>query len=368
VDRLRVAVTIEQCWHRVPGGVGRATVATAAALDQRPDLDVVGVAAAHRPGSQPALDPPVPVVHHRLPRPVLYRSWHHLGRPDPTTRTGPVDVVWAGAMAIPPTARPLLVTVHDLAFLDHPQWSTRRGLAFFRRSWELTTARAALVVVPSVAVQADCARHGLEPERVVVVPWGTDTRPVPADEVAAVRRELGLPERFVAWVGTAEPRKNLDGLVAAMAEVDLPLVVVGPAGWLVRPAEVLAPLGSRAVVLGAIAEDRKRAVLAAATVFAFPSLAEGFGLPVLEAMAQGTAVVTSAGTATAEVAGDAAVVVAPGEVAALAAAIGDLAADDERRRVLGAAAAARAAGFTWEATAAGYRHALERALQVGGRR
>lgn len=350
---------MESCWHRVPGGVGRATVATAEALVRSGGVEVVGIAAAHR--HQPVLEPPVPVVHHRLPRPVLYRSWHRLSWPGPRWALGPVDVVWASAMAIPPTAVPLVATVHDLAFLDHPAWSTRRGLRFFRRSWELTRQRADLVVVPSVATAGDCIRHGLPADRVLVVPWGVEPGAVPGAEVEAVRAELGLPERFVLWVGTAEPRKNLPRLVAAMRRVDLPLVVVGPKGWLVRPDRVLAALGSRAVVLGELPEATKRAVYAAATVFAFPSLSEGFGLPVLEAMVQGVPVVTSSATATAEVGGEAAVLVDPTDVPALSAAISALAGDERRRRQLGSEGRARAARFTWDATADGYRRAFLRA-------
>jgi glycosyltransferase involved in cell wall biosynthesis len=357
-EALRVAVTLEQCWHRIPGGVGRSTVATSRALAGRADLRLVGVAAAHRARPGPSLAPPIPVVHHRLPRRALYESWHRLGWPSVGAVTGPVDVIWASAMAIPPAEAPLVATVHDLAFLDHPTWSTRRGLSFFRRSWAATVERASMVVAPSHTTADDCVRHGLEAERVVVVPWGVEQVESTPDEVGAARRDLGLPDRFVLWVGTAEPRKNLTGLVAAMAEVDLPLVVVGPAGWLVEPDAVLGPLGDRVRTLGELSDERLRAVYAAATVVAFPSLAEGFGLPVLEAMVQATPVVTSAGTATADVAGDAAELVDPRDPTALAGAISELAAEGERRRLLRAAGRRRAAAFTWQATAEGYRGAF----------
>lgn len=362
VRALRVAVTLEQCWHRVPGGTGRATVATTAALARRPGLSLVGVAAWHRPATTPALAPPIPVVHHGLPRRALYEAWHRSARPAVSGRTGAVDVIWAGAMAIPPAEVPLVATVHDLAFLDHPEWSTRSGLSFFRRSWELTRRRADLVVAPSETTAADCARHGLDRERVVVVPWGVDARRASADDVTGVRRRLGLPERFVLWVGTAEPRKNLAGLAAAMNGTDLALVVVGPPGWRVQPVEVLAPLAGRATALGRLTDDDLRAVYAAATVFALPSHAEGFGLPVLEAMAQGTPVVTSAGTATADAAGGAAVLVEPGDPMALREAIVDLAGDDARRHELGRRGLERAATLTWDATAEGYHRAFERTL------
>src|SRR5690606_3522804 len=121
-------------------------------------------------------------------------------------------------------------------------------------------------------------------------------------------------------------------------------------------------------VLGQLSDEDLRAVYRAATVFAFPSLAEGFGLPVLEAMAQGTPVVTSAGTATADAAGDAAVLVDPADPSALARAIEAVAGDDARRRSLAAAGRDRAAGHTWQATAEGYRDAIARAVERGPRR
>lgn len=362
---LRVGVTLEQCWHRVPGGVGRATVATTAALAAQPGLELIGVAARHRGEAPPAVDPPIPVAHHRLPRAALYRSWHRFGRPRCSAVTGPLDVIWAGAMAVPPAEVPLVATVHDLAFLDHPEWSTRRGLSFFKRSWEVTKRRATVVVAPSATTAHDCVRHGLDTDRVVVVPWGVAGTTADRDEADRLRRTLGLPEEFVLWVGTAEPRKNLPALVAAMRRLDVPLVVVGPTGWLVEPAEVLAPLGPRVRVLGPVSDAHLRSLLRAATVFAFPSLAEGFGLPVLEAMVQGTPVVTSAGTATADVAGEAAVLVDPADPDALAVALERVVGDGALRDRLAEAGRVRAAAFPWSATAAGYRQAFQRAASAG---
>ena len=172
-----------------------------------------------------------------------------------------------------------------------------------------------------------------------------------------MRAVHGIERPYILFTGTVEPRKNLPALLAAFERLshrDVDLVLTGPSGWNEDISAALGRLGSRARSLGFLPRAELDAVLAGATVFAYPSLQEGFGLPVLEAMVQGTAVVTSRGTATAEVAGDAAVLVEPRDVDAIAEAVDDLLADDAGRAALGASARARAAGFTWERAAAGY--------------
>ncbi len=160
------------------------------------------------------------------------------------------------------------------------------------------------------------------------------------------------------FAGTVEPRKNLDRLVEAfgrLGPVDAELVLVGAEGW------ADAPEGVRH--LGFVPRAELDALYAAADVVCYPSLREGFGLPVLEAMVQGAAVVTSSTTSTAEVAGDAGLLVDPMDIDAIAGAIGRLLGDPDLRARLGAAARERAAGFTWERTAdlmvAAYRHAAK---------
>ena len=196
-----------------------------------------------------------------------------------------------------------------------------------RRSLAVTRDVAALVVTSSDGEPPRPRGHGVEAARIRVVPLGVDHAPADADAVAAVRRTYGLPERFVLFVGTLEPRKNLRRLGAAMARLadPLPLVVAGPDGWGDghRRASTPPTCGSSA---SSPAADLP-ALYAAATVFAYPSESEGFGLPVAEAMAQGTPVVTSAGTSTEEVAGGAAVLVDPFDVDAIAAGI-----DEAQRR------------------------------------
>ncbi|NLD76094.1 MAG: glycosyltransferase family 4 protein, partial [Acidimicrobiales bacterium] len=147
--RRRVAVTLEQCWHRVPGGTATSILETVAALKERPDLEVVGVAARHAEPPPAPFQPAVTVSHLPLPRLALYETWHALRWPPVERATGPVDVVHATAVAVPPTRAPLVMTIHDLAFLADPSLVTRHGNRFFRRGTELARRHARLVLVPS---------------------------------------------------------------------------------------------------------------------------------------------------------------------------------------------------------------------------
>lgn len=362
---LRVAAVVEQSWHSVPGGTAAATnaqLAAVAALVDAPEL--VGVAAAHRLPPPDDFAPPIPVRHLRLPRRALYAAWLGVRRPRVESATGPVDVIHATSAAVPPRSAPLVVTVHDLAFMHFPHHATRVGQRFFERSWALVEDEADLVLCPSQATADDCVAHGLSADRIQVVPWGVDnTRAGPA-EISEVRSRLGLPAEFVLFVGTVEPRKNLRRLIDAMEALGPsapPLVVAGPAGWNEDVATLTASLGDRIRLLGRVAAADLAPLYAAATVFAWPSLLEGFGLPVLEAMAQGAAVVTSLGTSTEELANGAGRCVDPTSVDAIAGAIGDLLEAPHERERLGELARARAQEFTWKrtavATVAAYRQA-----------
>ena len=338
----------------MPGGTARSALELVAALDRRGIVDPVGVRAHHRDDPAPAFRPPIPTAGLPLPRLALYEAWHRLGRPGVERATGPVDVVHATGVAVPPRTAPLVVTIHDLAFVHHPDHPTRWGARFFRKATAAARDRADLVLCPSEATARDCIEQGFAPDRVRVIPWGVDQTIANRDAIATVRGKYALPDRFVLFTGTIEPRKNLPALLAAHRELggETPLVIAGPVGWNEDLAEPLRGIESTVLLLGFVPPESLGALYAAATVFCYPSLLEGFGLPVLEAMVQSTPVITSAGTSTAEVGGDAVVLIDPRDHGELTDALADLLADEGRAQRLGRAGAARAAEFTWERTAA----------------
>lgn len=351
-------MTLEQCWHRVPGGTATSALRTAAAiaaLEARVEdgVEQVGVAAYHRHPPVEAFRPPVPVRHLPVPRRLLYETWHAAARPRVEAATGRVDVTHATGVAVPGTRAPLVVTVHDLGFRHRPEHYTRHGVRFFERALELTRRRAALVLCPSDATRRECAEAGIPEDRLRVVPWGVSTVPVTPEDVAAVRARHAIPGRYVLWVGTIEPRKNLPTLLAALRRLpeDVTLVLAGPAGWHEDLTAHRQGIEHRVRPTGFVSGAELAALYAGASVFCYPSLLEGFGMPVLEAMAQGAPVVTSSGTSTEEVAGDAGLVVPPTDGDALADALLQVLDDAVLADRLRAAGLARAATYTWERTA-----------------
>ncbi|MFN0091889.1 MAG: glycosyltransferase family 4 protein [Acidimicrobiales bacterium] len=352
---LRAAVVVEQCWHRVPGGTAAAAVETAAALSLLPGIEQIGVSAAHRNPPAPAFRLPIPVRAAPLPRLALYEAWHVLRRPALERFVGPVDVIHATGWAIPPRRAPLVATVHDLAFLDHPEQYSAKGRRLFRQALELIAAEADLVLCSSRATLERAAAAGLDRARLRHAPLGVRVRPAPPELVAATLARHRLCRPFVLAVGTIEPRKNLPALIDAFRRLgrrDLDLVLVGPLGWGPDVRPLLAGLEGQVRLLGWRPADERDALYAAAAVFCYPSLLEGFGLPVLEALAQAAPVVTSAGAATEEAAGAAALLVDPHEPAAIAAGLAEALDDPAVAARLRAAGPAQAARFTWERTAA----------------
>ncbi len=343
---LRVAYTLEQCWHPVPGGTAVAAVRVGRELSSMTDeVDLHYVAGRHPLPPQAPYRPDGSIAMLPLARPLLYETWTRLRWPKVESVTGTVDVVHATGLVPAATSAPLVVTVHDLAFLDHPEQFTGHGARLMTRSLRVIDERADLVICSSRATIDRCVVAGLDAGRLRHVPLGVDLVEVTDVDVERVRRRYRLPDEFILFVGTLEPRKNLRRLIEAVDRLgDLPLVIVGTTGWGDQPDLD----GPRTLLVGFVPDGDLAPIYAAASVFAYPSEREGFGLPVLEAMAQGTPVVTSTGTSTEEVAGDAAVLVDPFDVGAIA---DGLAAARSDAAHLADRGLARARSLTWRSTA-----------------
>jgi glycosyltransferase involved in cell wall biosynthesis len=364
----QVLAIVEQFWHKMPGGTAAATENTLAALGGLEDFDIVGLAARHSPPApgQPETWGRMPagstLRYHWLPRPLLYESWLRLGYPSVDRYCGSDTVVWASSLIVPPTTAPIVATVHDLDFLVNPEFSTRRGKSFFPLAWRTAKAKADLFVCPSQLVADDCARHGVPQDRLAVVPWGVSPPLASAEEAADIHSQLGLPERFVLWVGPLAPRKNPKGAALAMGRVDADIVVVGPRSDHPEASAAFASLGARVHRLDYVEPRVLSALYRQASALLFPSFAEGFGLPVLEAMAHGTPVVTSAGTATAEVAGGAAMLVDPANPDEIAEALLAVLTDGSLHQRLVEDGLSRAGQLSWDTTAKGYAEAFRSVL------
>lgn len=299
--------------------------------------------------------PSIPVAHLPLAAPWLYETWLRAQWPKVEVATGKVDIAHATTLIPCPTDAKLIVTLHDLAFLHDPSQFTKHGVRVFRRSLAEIKRRADLVLCCSQATMDDCVAAGIDADRLRLVPLGVETERASTDEIARVRALYRLPEQYLLFVGTLEPRKNLRGLVAALEHLPdaPPLVVAGADGW---GDNGLSDAAADVRFLGFVAAEDLAGLYGGASVFCYPSEREGYGLPVLEAMAQGTPVVTSRGTATEETAGNAAVLVDPMDPADIARGIDDA---GRRRNELGAKGLARAQRRSWASsaslTAAAYR-------------
>ncbi len=363
----RVALTMTQMAHRVPGGTASSVRQLATALAATGKVELTGVLARgdlrhpasmlHPPGHPVprALPPGMRAATLPLPVPVLYDAWARTGRPTIGSSAGAVDLVHVTVpLRVGIGGLPMVATVHDLFPLTRPDELTRRGAHLMAEglAWVLRSARA--VMVPSRTVAVACREFGVDDDVLTVVPWGATPVQVDPACVDAVRRRHGLIGPYVLFVGTIEPRKNLAGLFAAMAALDrsdLTLVLVGPDGWGPDLEQAHAAVACPVARLGNVPASDLAPLYAGASVFCFPSFEEGFGLPVLEAMAAGAPVVTSAGTATADVASDAALLVDPHDTAAMAAALSTVLDDPQVAAELSERGRRRAAEHSWHTTA-----------------
>jgi glycosyltransferase involved in cell wall biosynthesis len=327
-----------------PTGVARYTRELGAALEAR-GVELKRYAVALRG------HPPPGVARLRAPARLVRSMWRRFGRPRIERLTGDVDVVHATNFVLPPVTAPGVVTVHDLSFYRDDTWPGGERL---RELVPWSVGRAALVLTPTRAVAAEVQeRYRVPDRRIQVTPEGVSPiffGATPLGDSALAR--LGIDGPFVVAAGSIEPRKNLLRLLQAWTQVadDLEgwtLVLAGPRGWgphLPKTPGVLLP--------GFLGDETLPGLLAAAEVFCYPSLYEGFGLPPLEAMAAGTPVVAGNYPCAGEVLEDAAMRVDPTHVEEIASALFSLASDTALRRRLALKGRARASSFSWERTAA----------------
>jgi glycosyltransferase involved in cell wall biosynthesis len=256
---------------------------------------------------------------------------------------------------------PAVVTVHDLTFFDHPEWHERSKVAFFSPMLRISARRARALIAVSEHTAARLRARLAPTAPVVVAPHGVDHdrfRPAPrgdAEDLARLRG-LGVQPPYVAFAGTLEPRKNVPALIAAFAAVadahpTLRLVIAGRDGWgavAVRDAAAASGVTTRIIRSGWLPGPALAAFYRQSEVVVYPSHEEGFGLPALEALACGAALVTTTGSAMAEVVGDAARLVPPDDAGALRDALAAVLGDPALAAGLRAAGPAQAAPFTWE--------------------
>lgn len=359
------------------GGVGRYVDELVPELD-RAGTDLVLVVQARDVAHYRALAPGARVV--AAPAPVARRPvrllWEQVALPRLARRVR-ADVVHSPHYTMPLAARtPVVVTLHDATFFSDPGLHLRTKAVFFRTWTRLAVRRAAGLVVPSRATRAEVvAATGAPADRMTVAYHGVDTarfHPVDAAERARVRATLDVGDRpYVGFLGTLEPRKNVPALIrgwvrACEGLTDPPaLVLAGARGWDDAVDAALAEVPGHLTVRvpGYLPLDDLPGFLAGASVLAYPSLGEGFGLPVLEAMACGATVLTTERLSLPEVGGDAVAYCGTG-ADAIAAALRDLLDDPARRSALAAAAVERAAGFTWAEAARVHLEAYRRAAHA----
>ncbi len=312
----------------------------------------------------------------RLPtqRPPARIFWEQAIQPWSARKAG-LDLLHGTAFVGPQVGTcPYIITVHDLSFLSYPQSFPALNRVYLRAFTRLSVHRARRIIAVSESTKHDLIRYyGISPAKVDVVHNGVDPdfRPVPSAKVADFRRQHKLPDRFILFVGTLEPRKNVTCLIEAYARLPgsrPPLMLLGGKGWLydeIFSRVEMLNLQDEVIFVGYVPAEELPLWYNAASLFVYPSLYEGFGLPPLEAMACGTPVVTSAASSLPEVVGQAGLLADPTSSEALAAAMEQVLAHPDVQEEMGRAGLVRAKNFSWQRTAACTVDSYQRALRAG---
>ncbi|EME57534.1 glycosyltransferase family 4 protein [Amycolatopsis decaplanina] len=339
-----LVVLAEQLLAPVPGGTGRYTgeLLRALAATAPPGWTVSSVVARHTDVDAAVVEGVAGPRVLPIPPRALIAAWQ-LGLPwwpggDAVHAPTPL------APARVPKGRTLSVAVHDTVPWTHPETLTPRGVAWHKAVIARAASRATALTVPTQAIADELT--GLVPVSVPlrVIPHGVR----PPSGFA----EVALPERYVLAIGTIEPRKGVDVLIDAVGRIGVPLVLAGQPGWGgIDPAALAREHGADVRLLGKVSDAELAFTLRGASVLAMPSRAEGFGLPLIEAMAAGVPVVHSAVPALVEVAGGAGVTVPVGERQALADALRDVLDHPERAAALRDSGLSRSSEFTWQRAA-----------------
>ena len=357
-----VAVLADQLFSPAPGGMGTYVRELVPAMRRAdPALEVTLFHARFGRALREKWAEDLPRRQLDAPIRVLYPGWALAGRP-----RLPADLASARLVhsplpaAVPPAAgsQRLVVTVHDVAFLVHPETYPRAWRLMYRAGLARAVRHADAVLVPSRHTAGDLVRRTrISPARVHVTPLAASV-PESAADPDGTLLALGVRRPYLLFVGTLEPRKNLRRLVRAYrssAAGGLPhsLVLAGPMGWDARSllSEIARPGPGTVTFTGWVRPEALDALYRGADAFVYPSLYEGFGLPVLEAMARGRPCVVSSTSSLPEVAGDAAVLVDPRSEADLAAALERVVSDAYLAARLAEAGRARAGEFSWDRTA-----------------
>ncbi len=358
-----VAFHIDQLYFQTPGGIGAYVRNLVPALARRDPALEIRLFHARFPGD----DPPERWVRdfwvEELPAPVrsLYPRWDLTGRPPLPASLASADVLHATNPAAVPPAGPgqrLVVTVHDLAFELYPGMYPRTWRTLYRLGLRAAVRRADAIVTPSRNTAEDLlSRTKVDPDRLHVVPLAASLEAGAEDPEESLSR-LRIPRPYVLFVGTLEPRKNLVRLVRAyrrVAATGLPhaLVLAGPLGWHHQSLhrEIALPGPGEIAMTGGLGEAQLDALFRGADAFVYPSLYEGFGLPVIEAMARGVPTVASNTSSVPEVSGHAALGVNPRSVREIAQAIETVLTDRDLAEKLSLRGRARSERFSWDETA-----------------